>query len=257
MGRLLSGATGLGEGGVGGVGWAGMGSEPPVLEYARGERVGGGDRYRLWFLLAGLPALVGLCVPIVPISSRNPVVGNLLGSLSELAGEIARRIAGGDFSGQTFLLIALSTGLVAPLSAMVWRIVRLGSREPGRSVRIVGLSLCGIHLAGVLMLSGSLLFARGSAGRMDIGAMMGVGLVVCVGLVLWSRTRLDLGAWVLVVLAGVEMVVWGFGGLVMLCGRVNFTGELLLGIIFVMTGLVRGFECGHLLRSRWVVGQRG
>lgn len=232
-----------------------MADGPPVLEYAQAERVRG-DQYRLWFLLAGLPAMVGLCVPIVPISGRNPVVGHLLASLAELVREIARGIARGGFSAHILLLIALGTVLVAPLSATAWRVVRLRGRESGRLVWIVGLSLSGIHVAGLLMLSGTLVFPQIFAAGIESAAPICVALVVCVGLILWSRTPADLGACVLVVLAGVEMVVWAFAGLAMLCGRVNSIGELLLGIVFMMTGLVRGWECGHVLSSRRLGAER-
>lgn len=220
-----------------------MGLEPPVLEYARVERVGGGDRYRLGFLLAGVPALVGMCVPIGYFPPW--VLDVMLPAL--------RRIHNGGFSSRSLWGIAIVTASLAPLSAMGWRGVRLGGGKPGRILGIIGLTFGGIHVVGTVGLVARIVRPdSGGIGRVATAAVVGVVLVVCGGFFWRSRARLDLAICVLLVLVSVEMAFWLVIGLLMLQG-LGTTGW---GLVFLTTAVVRGLEFAHVLRSRRLVGQR-
>ena len=216
-----------------------MGSELPVLEYARVERVGGGDRYRLGFLLAGVPGIVALCLPI---GLFIPLVWEVMRAL--------RAIFYGGFSSRSMLYIGMITAFLVPLSAMVWRVLRLRGGNPGRIVGIIGLTFAGIHVAGIWGLFTVIVLLNGWKDRMVVAAVC-VALVVCGGFMWRSRTRLDLTACVLLVLVGVEMAFWLLIGLLALAGLINGWG-----LVFVATAVVRGFEFAHVLRSRRLVEER-
>ena len=211
-----------------------MGSELPILEYAPVERVGG-DRYRLGFLLAGVPGIVGVCMPI--------------GLSTPLVWDVMRAIFYGGFSSRSLLDIGMITAFLVPLSAMVWRVLRLRDGKPGLIVSIIGLALGGIHGVGILVLLTGVAFLFGWEGRMLAGAVGGA-LVVCGGFMWWNRTRLDMSAKILLLLVGVEMAFWAVIGLIMLPAL-----GTTLGLLFEVTAVVRGFECAHVLRSRVLADQ--
>ena len=214
-----------------------MGLGPPVLEYARVERVGGGDRYRLWFLLAGVPGIVGLWQAVLPAALHGAIR-----ALRYIA-------ANGGFSPDSLVQIAMVTAFLAPLSAMVWRVLRLRGGKAGQITGIIGLTFAGIHVVGFLGLLSLLVLYFDCK---TIAVAMGVALAVWGGVVWRSRTRLELSAWVLLMLVGIEMGVWAMVGLAGLGGRsIN-----LWGLVFVATAVVRGFEGAHVLRSRHLVKQR-
>lgn len=214
--------------------------EPPVLEYARAERVGG-DRYRWWFLLAGVPALVGTCVPIGSL-------GSLVGEIAHMVGQILKD----GFAGKSMFAVAVLTAQLAPLSATIWRALRVRGSRPGYVVSIIGLALASIHVIGILGLLSGLMLER----RLDattIGAGVGTVVAAGCGVFFWRhRTWLDLGGWVLLVLVGVEMAFWALIGVIVV-GRL---GGNIWGVVFVATAVVRGVECAHLVRSRCVGQER-
>ena len=205
-----------------------MGSELPILEYARVERVGGGDRYRLWFLLAGLPGIIAL------------KFGNYL--LASLLIFAARLAYGGSWFG-VLLGMGLCGTLLIPFSALLWRLLRLGGGKPGLTASVIGLAFGCIHIVGILALTGIALMS-GWESRM-VAVAVGAALLVCGGFMWWNRTRLDMGAGMLLLLVGVEMVFWAVIGLAVVPDR-----GTTLGLLFEATAVVRGVEWAHVLRSR-------
>lgn len=209
--------------------------EPPVLEYARAERVGG-DRYRSWFLLAGLPAFVGA---FVPIGGAGLLAGDMVRTLHE--------IGRGGLSGDSLFDIAMFTVCLAPLSGMVWRLVRLRGSRPGQVATTIGLAFAGLHLMSILGALCSILVIHGGEAGGVAGIVAGLAVALCGGLIWWNRKRLDLAEWILLMLAGVEMALWA------LLGLSGVLGGNVWGAVFVSTAAVRGVECWHVVRSRRVV----
>ena len=214
-----------------------MGSEIPVLEYARVER-DGGDRYRLWFLLAGLPALVGMSLPI---AFSHSLVSELLRVMSV--------IAKSGFVTSPWVEIVTVTVVLTPCSALVWRVLRMRGGHPGQILGIIGLTFAGIHVVGILGLL-SIIRISGECDLTAKATVAGIAVLVCGGFIWWSRTRLGLAVCVLLLLGGVEMAFYAMIVLIAMDG-----GSQGWGVVFGATTVVRGLECAHVLRSRWRVEQ--
>ena len=175
------------------------------------------------------------------MGSLRPLVLDLLGAVREIANH--------GFSSEPLAAIGMIVAYLAALSAVVWRMLRLRGGEPGRSVGIIGLTYSSILLLGILGLLSGIVLKNGWEGRMvATAAVAGVVLAGCGGFTWLSRIRLDLAAGVLLVLAGIEMAFWALIGLIVLA-RLGINAW---GLIFVATAVVRGVECVHVLRSRFL-----
>lgn len=222
-----------------------MKTELSVLEYVRIERVQvSADRYRLGFLLAGLPGVLMLCLPI----GGHPSVARGIFQLAQsvLAPAVVVRLVSVIVgSPEIGVEIARAAMMVTPFSLLIWHLLRLGGREPGRTVGTIGFELALVHACGIVV--AMLMLAYGEPWQVVVAGLPLVILGGLSGLVFW---RMGWGAFVLLALLCSYVAFWALVAVQTLMHLQADRGQPWLWVIVAMVSAVTGsIEFVHVWRS--------
>lgn len=222
-----------------------MKTELSVLEYVRVERVQvSADRYRLGFLLAGLPGVVMLCLPI----GGHPSVAKGIFELGQsvLAPSVLARLVSVILgSPEIGVDIARAAMMVTPFSLLIWHLWRLGGREPGRTVGTIGFEVSLVHACGILV--AMLMLAYREPWQVVVA---GIPLVSLGVLGAMAFRRMGWGAFVLLALLCSYVAFWALVGVQTLMHSQTDRGQPWLWVIVAMVSAMTGaIEFVHVWRS--------
>ena len=150
------------------------------------------------------------------------------------------------------MAIALAASLLTLFTATVWRWLRLDGGKLGRPLRLAGMTLAGIHVAGILGMSCGII-----AIKHPDAVMGGIGLAImaiCGWFAVRAYGRAGSAEWILVILLSGEIAFYAMIWVLewSMIGMVN-TWQL----IIVGTALVRGVEFVYVLRRGRLSGGVG
>jgi hypothetical protein len=169
-----------------------MESGPPILEYAPSDPRPA-DRHHLAFVLAGLPAIVVL---FVPVDAGGVIALQLIqlwrwSTLATLLSRPETRMVVAGFAGLTLTLLC-------PLSLLIWHLLRLRGSEPGRLVARIAFAVALVHALGLATLI--VLAAGAAANPLWLEAAVGAVLLCLAILAAVAARRVRFSALVLLLL---------------------------------------------------------